>query len=458
MTFNIEWGGTHIDFSKVVEAIQSSRADVVGIQEAEGNLQRLAAELGWHYNLRNYVVSRFPLVEPPGADGRYVLVEVLPGKVVALANVHLPSDPYGPDEVRDGASAQDVLALERATRLPKITPYLGALTGLAEQGIPVFLSGDFNAPAHTDWTTDMVGVRPFLRYAIDWPVSGAVTAAGLRDSWRSVHPDPKTHPGLTWWAGRPPLQSYAPGEHDAQDRIDFIWYAGPATVLSSEIVGERDGPEVAIEVHPWPSDHRAVVSGFSTEPAAMPALVSTERRIYALDEVVVIIFHGADINSIQVSKFAKTGGLLPTAAVPMNAGGRLQLPARTLSPGHYSVRAEFPDGPAMESEFWVLDPSIRPSIAVDGETYSVGQAIPVSWQNAPGNRNDYVAAVSVTTEAQALQTLAWSYVNARPDGRLVLDASSSEWGWPLTPGQYVMRLFKDDGYEVLAESSVFEVQ
>ena len=89
MSFNIEWGGAHISFENVVEVVRRSQADVVGIQEAEGNLQRLAAALGWNYNLRQYVISRFPLAEPPGVDGKYVLVEVEPGRMVALANVHL---------------------------------------------------------------------------------------------------------------------------------------------------------------------------------------------------------------------------------------------------------------------------------------------------------------------------------------------------------------------------------
>ena len=108
MSFNIEWGGAHISFDNVVEVVRRSQADVVGIQEAEGNLPRLATALGWHYNLRQYVISRFPLAEPPGVDGKYLFVEVAPGKMVVLANVHLPSDPYGPDAVRDGATPEEI--------------------------------------------------------------------------------------------------------------------------------------------------------------------------------------------------------------------------------------------------------------------------------------------------------------------------------------------------------------
>ncbi|MFT5133167.1 MAG: hypothetical protein ACI9SC_001636, partial [Gammaproteobacteria bacterium] len=111
MSFNIEWGGARVSFEKVIEAIQLSNADIVGIQEAEGNLQGLADKLGWQYNLRNYVISKYPIIEPSGAKGKYVYVEVRPGKVVAIANVHLPSDPYGPDAVREGASPAEVLEI-----------------------------------------------------------------------------------------------------------------------------------------------------------------------------------------------------------------------------------------------------------------------------------------------------------------------------------------------------------
>jgi hypothetical protein len=50
-----------------------------------------------------------------------------------------------------------------------VEPYLEALTELVDDGIPVFLTGDFNAPSHLDWTTDEVGTRKHMKYALEWP-------------------------------------------------------------------------------------------------------------------------------------------------------------------------------------------------------------------------------------------------------------------------------------------------
>ena len=42
MEFNIEYGGTTVDFAKVVEAVRATDPDVVGLEEAETNTGRLA--------------------------------------------------------------------------------------------------------------------------------------------------------------------------------------------------------------------------------------------------------------------------------------------------------------------------------------------------------------------------------------------------------------------------------
>src|SRR5206468_1819385 len=78
MEFNIEYGGTQVDFAGVPAAIRAAGADVVALEEGYGNVPRVAKALGWpYYDVRTQVVSRFPLLTPSDA-GPYVLVEVAP--------------------------------------------------------------------------------------------------------------------------------------------------------------------------------------------------------------------------------------------------------------------------------------------------------------------------------------------------------------------------------------------
>ena len=176
MTLNIFYGGDELDlrtgdwcakrqgcsaaFAKVLEAIRSSGADVIGLEEAEHSTRRIARELSWFASERTQVISRYRLIDPPGGDGVYVYVELGPGRVAAIANVHLPATPYGPYRVRNGATPEELDELERRVRLPAIQEQLAVLPGLAAAGIPVFLTGDFNSPSHLDWTPEVATVRP----------------------------------------------------------------------------------------------------------------------------------------------------------------------------------------------------------------------------------------------------------------------------------------------------------
>ena len=61
---------------------------MVGIQEAWGNTAPLAKAVGWkYYDQRQHIISRFPLFEAPDSHGLYTFIEVLPGKMVAIANM-----------------------------------------------------------------------------------------------------------------------------------------------------------------------------------------------------------------------------------------------------------------------------------------------------------------------------------------------------------------------------------
>ena len=180
MVFKIEYGGTLASFEKVVEAVEKAAPDVVGIEEAETSTPRLAKLAGYPYfNSSMQSVSKYPILEPSGGDGVYVFIEVQPGKVVAISNVHLPSDPYGPYWVRDGKTVEKALA--------------GA------------------------------GFRDSYRQAHPDPVKDP----GL--TWWAARPK------VPAWAGNPTAK-------DSQDRIDYVYATGPSKIVSSVIIGESDDP------------------------------------------------------------------------------------------------------------------------------------------------------------------------------------------------------------------------
>jgi len=277
MSFNIFYGGDELDlstgdwcaeptgcedaFAQVIAAIREAGSHVVGLQETTMNARPIAEALGWHFSERTHVISRFPIIDPPGSDGHYVFVEPEPGRIVAMANTHLPSSPYGPYRIRDGASLEKVITLEKRLRVPALTEQLGPLEELAARDIPVFLTGDFNTPSHLDWTPAADEAREDMPFTVEWPVSKALTDADFADSYRTVYTDPVARTGFTWTPGGPEAVV-----NEVHDRIDWVLSAGPARARASQVVGESGNENVDLVVDPWPSDHRGVVSTFDVTP------------------------------------------------------------------------------------------------------------------------------------------------------------------------------------------------
>jgi imidazolonepropionase-like amidohydrolase/endonuclease/exonuclease/phosphatase family metal-dependent hydrolase len=459
MTFNVEYGGTGVDLAKVVEALEVARPDVIGLEEAWGNAPAIAAALGFaHVDARSDVVSRHPILDPPGGDGRFVLIEVRPGEAVAFANVHLPSDPYGPSLVAAGEPLEAVLALERRLRLPAIEPVLRALAPL--EGFPAFLVGDLNSPSRSDWTAATVGRRPHLRAPVAWPVSAAVEQAGFVDSYRAVHPDPAQSPGLTWWARRPPVGDDF--SRDPEDRIDFVYAAGPAKALQSEIVGEPGFPGVDLPVTPWPSDHRAVVSTFEVTPAPLPPLVAVNgHRLVEAGDPLPVEFHnpGGVGRRLAVAPAHAPGEAFDAARIaaeaPAAAGrGSLRLPTRGLTPGRYEVALLPAQGPALARiPFHVKAPGAKTQVTVGQSVYAPGEAIAVGWRDAPGNRWDWIGIFPASVEPAAGNDLAWRHTGTRTEGSLAIDAATPEIeAWPLPPGEYQAVYLLHDAFESVARA------
>jgi endonuclease/exonuclease/phosphatase family metal-dependent hydrolase len=245
----------------------------VGLQETRGSERagrrrdagaELAKLLGWHYFNQGGspgVLSRFPIVT--NTPARHGVVIRLPGRRdVHCFNVHFNHAPYQPYQLLNIPyanapfikTAAEAVQEARKARGGEVASVLADMKAALATGRPVFLTGDFNEPSHQDWTerAAQAGRCPL---PVPYPATLAVVDAGLRDAFRTAHPDEVMQPGWTWTPTTRPADP-----KDRHDRIDFIFFAGHGvSVRRCELVGEsREFADIVVT--PYPSDHRAVVA------------------------------------------------------------------------------------------------------------------------------------------------------------------------------------------------------
>jgi endonuclease/exonuclease/phosphatase family metal-dependent hydrolase len=458
MTFNIEYGGTVVDLEKILTAVRRSDADVVAFNEVYGKAGRLGRLTGYdHVSRRLDIVSRHPLIDPPGSRGRYVFVELAPGQIAAIGNVHLSSARYGPRGLLDGWSRRRVLRTEREVRLPEIRPFLRAMTPLVADDVPAILVGDINAPSHEDYTRATVGLRPQVRFPIRWPVSRLMARRGFVDSFRAVHPNPVADEGLTWPASRPRSDdSWNPPPDAPHDRIDQIWTAGPVTSVRSQLVGERGGPEVDISVHPWGSDHRAVVSTLEVTPGVPPVLVAPDPLLAEVGDTLSVAYHAPGGPGERV-RLVPSGGdpvadVIDSQGTPPGAAtdGSVQFPTDALTPGAYDVvLVDGADAELARGPFWVRAPGAPPALDMSKRRYAAGEPIDVSWTLGRANRFDWIGLYRRDADPTRAYYLAYRYTGAAVEGSVEFDARG--YGrWPLRPGRYTAYYLLTDVYREIA--------
>jgi hypothetical protein len=359
--------------------------------------------------------------------------------------------------VQAGTSARRILALERHVRVPALQRPLATARRLVAQDVPTFVLGDFNSPSDLDWTGATVHLRDQVRYPLRWPASAAAEASGLVDSYRSVHPDPAKDPGLTWPASRPFVKGYNPGPAgQAADRIDLLFSGGPAHATSSQIVGERRSASTDIAVSPWPSDHRSVVSGFRITPARSPALVSVRSRLVVRGSTLTVDYAAAgDVSASAVVVTAAGGGAAIRTPLPASApdSGSVPIDTTALAPGRFEASLADADGPTgAPMAFWVEAPGSSPILSTARRSYPRGDGIDLSWRDAPGDRNDWMAVFRRGGVPGADSYLGWAYIGPQIAGSLTVDGALHGVTWPLPRGPYTAYLLKDDGYDVVAHA------
>jgi endonuclease/exonuclease/phosphatase family metal-dependent hydrolase len=467
MSFNIWYGGVQVSQPEVIDILKQSDADIIGLQEPDGQTAALAAAAGYPYvDLRRHIISRVPLFDPKlgertdtgqsvyplaglDADAPHVWAMVAPGKVVALGNLHLTSDPYGPDLLRDGSPLDEVLQGETDTRLAEIDPFAAALAPLIAAGTPVIVTGDFNTPSHLDYTEAAIGLRPAMTDTVPWPVTLQMEAAGFTDSFRAAHPDPVAHPGLTYSPGFPwPVQR----DGESMDRIDYV-FAANAAVRGAEVWGEPGNPDVDKGFDPWPSDHRAVIADLTVAPIDAPAMLAVEPRLVP-DGSTFVVRGYLPGDAIWGVRIVPRGGDAATETVTSVEGltatwnRAFRFSTLSLTPGPWdAVLIDEAGTEQARTRFSVLARDGKPTLTVATPSVKPADPVTVSWTGAPGFKYDWIG-VYAAGDPNLMNYLAFAYTGATLDGTMTL--TPDLYYQVLEPGTYELRLMSDDHYVTLA--------
>ena len=90
-------------------------------------------------------------------------------------------------------------------------------------------------------------------------------------------------------------------------------------------------------------------------------------------------------------------------------------------------------------------PGTEPSISTGKDTYAVGEPIDVSWENARGERWDWIGLYKRGRDPRIAYYLLWTYTGSTVAGSTLVD-ESVHGPWPLNAGKYSVYLLRDDGY------------
>jgi endonuclease/exonuclease/phosphatase family metal-dependent hydrolase len=452
LVFNVEYGGSNAT-DRVMADVD---ADVVGVLESYNRLPEIAARTGYpYYNVGLQILSKYPILEPSGAGGRYAFLEVRPGEAVAMINTHLDYVQDGPNRLQRGVPLQDVLAAEREVRLSSVETLLPSATRLLDQGWPLLFTGDLNEPSHLDWTAATAaqhgGVGP-----VPWPVSKALVDAGLRDAYRETHPDPLADPGNTW--------GQVAGSGGSPRRIDYAYVGGPVEVESAEVVGEQGADGVDRGYPRWTSDHRAVLAQLNVVPVPLPTLVALSSRLVTVGDAVTVTYRLPPDDS---SGTVELGGPSTASYDVSGPAGTVEVDTASLAAGAYRVDLVNEDGSvAASNDLYVRPQAARVDLTTNAEAYGVGEPITVSWTDGPANRWDWIGVYRAgAADPKTDDYLVWGYTGGHDagalppttDGELVLGRDHQGRPWPLPPGRYVVHYLLTDQY-VSAGSTSFTVR
>ncbi len=279
MAWNILHGANDIPNGQrhAIDIIRAINPDVILMVETYGSGKNIADALGYHFHLiapegtapdnkhiNLSIMSKYPFGEridtefPFYLGGRDIIINNQRIRFLSNWFHYLPWDDE-PHKI--GKTVEELLVWERSGKkyemIQKVLPYLKTYTeDIESEKIPIIIGGDFNAPSHLDWGAETKAIHNGL--VVPWYTTKVLENLGLKDSYRSLNPNPLTHPGITW---------NTKGKEDSH-RIDYIFYKGgglEAVKSTSFNAFLGDVLSIKNEEIPYPSDHGIVVTNFQLD-------------------------------------------------------------------------------------------------------------------------------------------------------------------------------------------------
>ena len=275
MAWNILHGANDIPngIAHAIDIIEAINPDVILMVETYGSGKKIADALGYNFHLiapegtalndkhvNLSIMSKFPFGRRIDTDfpfylgGREVIID---HQTIRFFSNWFHYLPWNDAPETMGKTTEELLVWERTsgTRYEMIQKVLPELEAYAAEtdSIPMVLGGDMNSPSHLDWSENTASVHNNL--VVPWYATKILEDIGLTDSYRLLHPNPTTHPGITW---------DTKGKRD-EHRIDYIYFKGPKIkALKSESYKAFLGDTLSIKNQgiPFPSDHGIVVTSF----------------------------------------------------------------------------------------------------------------------------------------------------------------------------------------------------
>ena len=143
-----------------------------------------------------------------------------------------------------------------------------------------------------------------------------------------------------------------------------------------------------------------------------------------------------------------------TSVLLVNSSGVVRVTDGMEGLGEAVITASFTDATNVQGSRVISVQPARPSpyaLSVSAETVTAGGSLSVSWV-VPFGRSpyDWISIYKVGARSETYDDIWWDYTKGATTGTFTIRA-------PAEPGVYEFRYFLDDGFEVVAKSSVVEV-